>query len=173
MKQKKIAADLASWIESQKPTGRTLISAIELTFENHFEPKEKMESSSSLLERARKLESEATSFASCLRDRSRIQFEAISNEVILDTPVLTGNLYILKNPIPAMKVCMDDAISNSDKKLICLGFTFEEIKSLEWNEVEESIKEAWVTGNVHNRLQMIINFVKLLEQQLPENSHDA
>ncbi|MDF5103845.1 hypothetical protein P3603_23005 [Vibrio parahaemolyticus] len=54
-----------------------------------------------------------------------------------------------------------------------MHFSFEEIKTLEWKEVEESIKEAQLTGNVHNRLSMIINFGKGLERLLPENSHDA
>ncbi|EHK2883962.1 hypothetical protein J7H88_003584 [Vibrio parahaemolyticus] len=54
-----------------------------------------------------------------------------------------------------------------------MHFSFEEIKTLEWNEVQESIEKARVTGEVDNRLSMIINFGKGLERLLPENSHDA
>lgn len=54
-----------------------------------------------------------------------------------------------------------------------MHFSFEEIKTLEWNEVQESIEKARVTGEVDNRLNMIINFGKGLERLLPENSHDA
>lgn len=54
-----------------------------------------------------------------------------------------------------------------------MHFSFEEIKTLEWNEVQESIETARVTGEVDNRLSMIINFGKGLERLLPENSHDA
>ncbi len=54
-----------------------------------------------------------------------------------------------------------------------MHFSFEEIKTLEWNEVQESIEKARVTGGVDNRLSMIINFGKGLERLLPENSHDA
>lgn len=52
-------------------------------------------------------------------------------------------------------------------------FCFNEIKSLDWDDVKESMEEAKATGSVHNRLNMIINFGKSLERQLPENSHDA
>ena len=146
MKQKKIAEDLARWIESQKPTGRTLVSAIELTFVNHFEPKDSTVSSSSLLEMAKKLEREAVSFAQQLRNRSVQQHIPNRSEPIHIEPL---------SPLGVAQL------------------TFEEVQRLEWNEVQESIEKARVTGSVDNRLRMLIDFGKYLEQQLPENSHDA
>lgn len=169
MKQKKIAADLAHWIESQKPTGRTLISAIELTFENHFEPKEKMESSSSLLERARKLEREAVSFAQELRNRSVQQHILNRSEPIHVKPDFEPKF------LNALNHGLQSDLDNT-QPLSSLGvaqLTFEEVQKLEWSEVQESIEKARVTGEVDNRLSMIINFGKGLERLLPENSHDA
>lgn len=169
MKQKKIAADLAHWIESQKPTGRTLISAIELTFENHFEPKEKMESSSSLLERARKLEREAVSFAQELRNRSVQQHILNRSEPIHIKPDFEPKF--LNDLNHGLQSDLDNTQPLSPLGVTKL--TFEEVKRLEWNEVQESIENARATGGVDNRLRMLIDFGKHLEQQITENSHDA